>query len=143
MGRVSENAVGVVVPPLIACTSKMPLPVVSAPGPPTLLTCREEFPVALAPSITSLSDGELSAPRNVLNFIWLPGWNVALPPLIVKTLNGAPGGTRPAMSNVEPLPSVKSSTLTVPATPPCRIVPEDVVKVLGPAVPPASAAVAP
>jgi len=41
-------------PPLMALTTRMPLPVVSAPGPPALVMCRDVLPVALPPLMTSL-----------------------------------------------------------------------------------------
>ncbi|MNE58545.1 hypothetical protein D3C80_1535830 [compost metagenome] len=49
-----------VVPPLTASTTLMPLPLVSAPGPPAFLICRLVLPPALPPSITIWSDGESS-----------------------------------------------------------------------------------
>ena len=71
----SENAPEAEVPPLIACTTWMPFATVSAPGPPALVMRKEELPVALPPLMTSLSDGEPSAPRNVLSPS-VPPWPV-------------------------------------------------------------------
>jgi hypothetical protein len=44
----------------------MPFAIVSAPGPSMLMIRKTELPVAVPPLITNLSDGEPSAPRNVL-----------------------------------------------------------------------------
>jgi len=57
------KAPGAVVPPLMALTTMMPADSVCAPGPPALRTSSLEVPVALPPSITSMSDGDPSAPR--------------------------------------------------------------------------------
>ena len=45
----------------------MPFATVWAPGPPALVMRKNELPVALPPLMTSLSDGEPSAPRKVFS----------------------------------------------------------------------------
>ena len=60
-------------PPLIACTTWMPFATVSAPGPPALVMRKKELPVALPPLVmTSLSEGEPSAPKKVFSAIVPP-----------------------------------------------------------------------
>ena len=48
---------------LVASTTRMPLPVVSAPAPVVLAIFSSELPVAVPPLITSRSEGEPSLPR--------------------------------------------------------------------------------
>jgi hypothetical protein len=57
------NAPGIVVPPLIAFTTRMPLPVVSAPCPVVLWMSMPVELVAVPPLMISRSDGEPSPPR--------------------------------------------------------------------------------
>jgi hypothetical protein len=66
-GPDSANVPGLVVPLLIVSTTRMPLPVVSAPAPVVLAIRRSALPPALPPLITSRSDGEGSLPRKVLS----------------------------------------------------------------------------
>src|SRR5580700_1510561 len=68
----SWKAPATVEPPLIACTTGMPLATVSAPVPPALMTWIAEVPVALPPLMTSRSEGELSPARRVFRTILLP-----------------------------------------------------------------------
>ena len=51
--------------PLVASTTSMPLPVVTAPGPPALVIRNDELPLAVPPLMTSLSEGEPSLPKKV------------------------------------------------------------------------------
>jgi hypothetical protein len=60
---VSVKAPEIVVPPLIAFTTRIPLAVVSAPGPVVLWISRPVEPLAVPPLIISRSDGEPSPPR--------------------------------------------------------------------------------
>src|SRR5262249_36568067 len=63
----NANAVGVVVPPLMALTTRMPLLTVSAPGPPVLRTKMLVEPEPLPPLMISWFEGEPSVPRKVLS----------------------------------------------------------------------------
>lgn len=67
-GLYSANAVGAVVAPLIACTTRMPSATVDAPAPPALRMPTPVVPLALPVEITSLSDAELSSPSTVLRY---------------------------------------------------------------------------
>ena len=74
-GPASAKAPGAVVP-LVASTTRMPLPVVIAPGPPALVMRNNELPLAVPPLMTSLSDGEPSAPKKVFIAIVPPAPDV-------------------------------------------------------------------
>ena len=66
-GSTRLKAPGEVVAPLIASTTRMPLAVVRAPGPPTLVTCTDVLPVAAPPLMTNLSEGEPSPPEECVD----------------------------------------------------------------------------
>ena len=58
--------------PLTAFTTGMPLPVVSAPTPPTLVTRTVVLPVAAPPLRTNRSEGDPLSPSTVLMAIVPP-----------------------------------------------------------------------
>ncbi len=55
------------VAPLAAVTTRMPLPVVCAPWPPTLVMAIVVLPAITPPTTTSRSDGEPSGPSTVFS----------------------------------------------------------------------------
>lgn len=63
-GPASLNASSVVAP-LIASTTRMPLPVVRSPSPVVFAIRSAVLPLAVPPLTTSRSEGEPSVPRNV------------------------------------------------------------------------------
>lgn len=58
--------------PFRASTTSMPSPCVTAPRPPALAKLSAVTPLTLAPFSTTLSDGEVSSPKNVFSPICPP-----------------------------------------------------------------------